>query len=116
MKFDLTQPCSACPFRKDCLPGWLGEEKATGLVSDVILGDNSFACHQTVNYEWQGGEYRNKGNEQFCAGAATLESKVNKAGNLALRFGRLAMGFRYEQLKNTELVFDTVEDFVKHHK
>lgn len=124
MKFTLTKPCKGCPFRKDCPPRWLTKERAEELVSQVILGDISFSCHKTVNYEkWseaeeQSGEpleYSPDGSEQFCAGALIMEKKCNQGGNLIVRLARIFFGFKYENLKDENLVFDTTEEFINHH-
>ncbi len=124
MEFKLKRPCPNCPYRKDCPPGWLTASRAAELAAEVILGDKSFACHKTVNYEaWriaeeEGGEdmeYTYDGNEQFCAGAMILEKKCNQGGNLAVRIGRMFRGFKYEDLKGEDLVFDNTAEFIKHH-
>ncbi len=121
--FKLKRPCAKCPWRKDCLKGWLGESRADELAKDVILGDSPFWCHETTNFQDRDeflddeGEarYNPNGKEQFCAGALILEKKVNQGGNFAIRIGRMFDGFKYEDLKGEELVFDSVEDFIKHH-
>ena len=35
------KPCSNCPFRKDSLKGWLGEER----MQEIVNAD-SFTCHK----------------------------------------------------------------------
>lgn len=115
--FKLKRPCKNCPFRKDCLPGWLGKERAQGIADAVVLGDGPFPCHETVNYNaWSDeSEYTYQGREQFCAGAIALEEKENQGGNLLIRLGRMTGAFNYSQLLDKELVFDSVRQFVKHH-
>lgn len=46
MKFDLRRPCPHCPFRRDCLPEWLGRKRAEEIAGS-LLGGESFACHET---------------------------------------------------------------------
>ena len=120
MKFDLKKPCTNCPFRKDSRKRWLSKARAQDLVSTVILGDDSFTCHKTVNYEaWNkqddDTEYQPNGEEQFCAGALHLEHKCNTGGNLTIRIARMMKLFEYENLKAGELVFDTAAEFINHH-
>ena len=122
IEFKLKKPCSNCPFRKDSLKGWLGEARATQIAKDVILGDQTFACHKTVNYEaWQEQQeedeedYRFVGGEQFCAGALALEMKCNNGGNFAIRLARMGKMFDYHQLKAIDLVFENTEQFIEHH-
>lgn len=120
MNFNLKRPCKNCPYRKDCLPGWLGRARADELAADVILGDKTFACHKTVNYaKWDEqedpDEYQHDGTEQFCAGALILEKKANWGGNFSIRLGRMFGGFQYENLKGEDLIFDSVAAFIEHH-
>jgi len=119
MDFKLKKPCKGCPFRKDCLPGWLGKERAQEIANSVILGDGGFPCHKTVNYEaWneeEEEEYFYKGGEQFCAGALALEQKANEGGNLSIRLGRMFKGFKYSDLKDKDVIFESVQQFIKHH-
>lgn len=86
---NVKSPCADCPFRKDCLKGWLGEYKMR-----EILNANSFVCH--------------KNTELQCAGHMLLSEKslfVELAGRLGLAV----------RLRGRELVFDTPEDCIKHH-
>lgn len=86
---NVKSPCQGCPFRKDCLKGWLGEHRMR-----EILNANSFVCH--------------KNTEKQCAGHMLL-SERSMFMELA---GRLGMAVR---LRGRELVFDTPEDCIKHH-
>lgn len=118
MNFNLVRPCKLCPYRKDCPPGWLGQDRAQELADGVIMGDQSFPCHETVNYDdWEDEDeqYQYNGKERFCAGALILESKCNRGGNLTIRIARMTKMFSYDQLKNVELIFDSTKDFIKHH-
>lgn len=124
MEFKLKRPCANCPYRKDCPPGWLTAARAAELAAEVILGDKTFACHKTVNYEsWRESEeeagepleYTYDGKEQFCAGALIMEKKCKKGGNLSIRIGRMFGAFKYENLKGEELVFDSTAEFIQHH-
>lgn len=47
MKDTLKNPCNACPFRKNSLPGWLGPWDATGL-HQFVMNEGDFACHLTI--------------------------------------------------------------------
>ena len=113
INFKVLSPCKNCPFRKDCLPGWLGLERAQEIANATVFGDSSFSCHKTVHGQQEEGQ--RKGAESFCAGALALEEKANKGGNLFIRLARLFKHFDYSALKGKDLVFDSVDDFIKHH-
>lgn len=81
----------------------------SGICQDTINGDEYFICHETTDLP------RKK--QRLCAGKLLLESKVNPYGNKSTRMAA-AMGFLpggYEFLEGDELIFDTVEEAVKHH-
>jgi len=85
------KPCKDCPFRKDSLKGWLGQERMT-----EILNANSFVCHKKTDLQ--------------CAGHMLIKENGNDFVQLADRLGI--------QLKLTggELVFDNQIDCISHHK
>lgn len=89
---NVPRPCSNCPFRKDTLKGWLGSERAT-----EICESESFTCHKTSKPRLQ------------CAGHMLL-MKDNNA------FFALAKALKIDlKLTGGELVFDSTQDFIKHH-
>lgn len=47
MKDTLKNPCNACPFRKNSLPGWLGPWDANSL-HQFVMNEGDFACHLTI--------------------------------------------------------------------
>ena len=85
------KPCKNCPFRKDCLKGWLGEDRA-----EEICKAESFSCH--------------KDNSLQCAGHLLLMRENNLFYRFILFFG-IEPGF-----KGADIVFDTHEEMIKHHK
>ena len=118
MNFNLKSPCADCPFRRDSLHGWLGEDRAREIIRDTVLSDAPFFCHKTTGAgQWSedGDQYQASGAEQVCAGMLHLEHKCNAGGNFSVRLARMFKGFRYEDLKNADLVFDTTNQFIRHH-
>lgn len=121
MRFDLVRPCKNCPFRVDCLPGWLGRERATE-IADALLDERpglTFACHETTEFtEDDEGEalYTPKGGEQHCAGAMVLVDREGVANQM------LQIAERFD-LRNPEtivttseaLVFTDRDAFIDHH-
>ena len=105
----MKRPCPKCPFRKDCLEGWLGKARMSEICEGSVNGDEYFVCHETSDLAPK--------KQRLCAGKLLLESKVNPFGNCSTR---MAIAFKflpggYEFLEGAELVFDTVEEAVKHH-
>jgi len=90
-------PCKMCPFRKDCLKGWLGKKRMT-----QILNADSFVCHKTTDGD--------RLDRKQCAGFMLLKEN----GSTFVATAK-ALGIPID-LKGRELVFDTVEDCINHHK
>ena len=85
------KPCKDCPFRKDTLKGWLGEER----MKDILASD-SFVCHKNTNLQ--------------CAGHMLINGDSNSFVNWAKRVGAEL------QLTGRELVFDSHVKCIEHHK
>lgn len=86
-------PCANCPFRKDCLKGWLGERRA-----QEIANSDSFVCHKNTQLQ--------------CAGHMILLENGNT-------FWRMMQIFNIQIIFDQEkrsLIFDTVKEFINHHK
>lgn len=88
---NMSKPCPNCPFRVDSLEGWLGKERM-----EEIIQQDSFVCHANIN--------------QQCAGHMLLLKEDNA-------FYRLAKGLGIRlDLRGGELVFDNINDCIKHHE
>jgi hypothetical protein len=95
MEFDLTVPCSNCPFRKEggipLRPGRIRE--LGGMMLHPQGG--TFSCHKTVEYGGEGegdepeGDDRNGDEGQHCAGALAFALKQGKLPQLARIMERL---------------------------
>lgn len=86
------RPCNDCPFRKDSLPGWLGNKMEEHVLSD------SFVCHKTLS-----------GKKLQCAGHMLLTKNTNLIVRISLAM-ELDLG-----LSGRELVFENVQDCISHH-
>lgn len=94
-------PCADCPFRKDSLEGWLGESRAK-----EIIESDTFVCHKTTHKE-------NVELKQ-CAGYLILKMKMGELNGT--QFFRVAKALGYKMtLKNIDKIFDSKEQFIKHH-
>lgn len=114
MKFNLVKPCEHCPFRIDCLKGWLGKERAAEIVNAMIVQDKTFSCHKTTEESEDGSDRVDTDNTQHCARALILLESLERPNQLMRIAERLGM-YDYTQLKNQELVFKTANEFIKHH-
>lgn len=119
MKFSLVRPCPKCPFRRDCLSGWLGEVRSSEIAQSVLHGDLTFACHETTAFaEDDHGEdtYAPTGEEQHCVGAMLLVEKEGAANSMLQVAERL--GLRDPDIIDpaaADLVFDSEAEFIAHH-
>lgn len=108
MTFDLIQPCKDCPFKND-VPhqrGWLGKERAEGIIKSLYEKDQSFPCHKTTGCRGK--------KEQHCAGAMILMERSGRA-NQDMRISERLGIYDRNKLKMDTPVFDTPEQFINWH-
>jgi hypothetical protein len=87
----IKKPCPECPFRTDCLKGWLGEERITS-----HLAADSFVCHKKTDMQ--------------CAGHMLVNGAANGFVRIAGR-----MGIELD-LTGKEHVFESRDACIAHHK
>lgn len=87
----ITRPRRDCPFRKDTLRGWLGEQ-----AMKKILKADSFVCHKKTDKQ--------------CGGLMLINGDQNGFVRLA---GQLGIEL---DLSGRELVFDSQQACIEHHK
>ena len=107
MKFDRSQPCSKCPFRRESVPGWLGGHPPQDLVA-VVLRDGAWPCHQThdgMSFE----AARQHPRVQHCGGAAAFANNLSKVS----RDPEVA---KHQRLVGKRAdVFGLPQEFIDHH-
>lgn len=113
MKMNLKSPCAKCPFRTDCLKGWLGKDRAEQIANSLSIHQQSFACHETTKTDNEGNVVESDG-EEHCAGAIILLERSGRANQWMRWMGRLGM-YDHTKMKMESPVFKTFKDFVKHH-
>lgn len=87
----VSRPCRDCPFRKDSLEGWLGEQRA-----EQISASPRFTCHKKRDLQ--------------CAGHMLIHGSAND-------FVRMANRLEIElDLSGQELVFESPQAFIEHQK
>lgn len=111
MKFDLTAPCSDCPFRRD-IPPYLSAGRVEQILRDVVEGDKTFACHKTTSVGT--GKRVLLKDQQHCAGALIL---LLRAGwpNWRMRLAAMLGIFDPSKLKRHSPVFFSALDMLRRH-
>lgn len=87
----IKKPCRDCPFKKDTLRGWLGEERMT-----EILAADSFVCHKKTDMQ--------------CAGHMLINGLENGFVRLASRL-HITL-----DLTGKDQVFESKAACIAHHK
>lgn len=106
MNYNLKQPCSNCPFRRDkFFP--LHPDR----VREIIEDGAEFACHKTVDYEDESGDGFTEKTEH-CAGVLILLEKQNQPHQMMRISERLGLYDRHS-LKMDAPVYDHVEDYIE---
>lgn len=115
VKFDLTKPCSSCPFRTD-VPFYLHPGRAKE-IAEALLAGQTFQCHKTVPYdrgaETDDGEttYPVLPDAQHCAGAAIMLEHMGQPNQWMQVCER--MGWRDPKALDLDApVFRTAAEFI----
>ena len=109
MKFDIKKPCKDCPFRKDVHPFL---RRAPEIAKSLSDDHNWFPCHETTGAA-TGRRVKPK-DQSHCIGAAIVLWRSNKV-NVATRLALACELLDQEILDQPANVFDSLEEFVKHH-
>lgn len=106
------KPCSDCPFRKNSLPGWLGDyENAQDLHNLVMTQEAPFPCHLT--HEDEDISFTEAGNEDhpLCAGALLYMRKAFKLPRNKV-IAEISKSLDIKEMENIL----SVPEFFKHHE
>lgn len=119
MKFDLKKPCNNCPFTHTSMKGWLGEARAEEIIESLLVRDESFPCHKTIDYDRMDDDDEDDswvptGEEQHCAGATIMLLKMEMPNQMMRIMGRLGY-LKEENIDMDAPVFDDDHDFIEHH-
>ena len=102
-----------CPFRTDCLKGWLTESRADEIVNSIMDMQQSFPCHETTDENDEGTVIETK-KSQHCAGAMILLEKLERPNQMMRISERLGFYDRHKLDMNSP-VFDDGNEFIEHH-
>ena len=107
MAFDLRRPCPKCPFRLDCLRGWLGDKRISQIVRDLVDQEMTFACHETLSQK----------TDQHCVGALLfVENVAPPFGHRLQQIAqRLGLYFPEKLDREAAAIFTSREDLIAHH-
>lgn len=107
-EFSRTTPCAECPFKRRSLQGWLGNSTPLEFIR-TTMAEHEMPCHMQVDYEQE--DWREQQEEvSLCAGSLILFRNFYKRP----RDGKLAEAVERVR-RNTQLVFTTPWQFLKHH-
>lgn len=103
MNFDLKTPCKDCPFRPS-VQFSLAPGRRRDIAESLKDDHNVFPCHKTA--------HRHKKNRQHCAGAMLLLFKEGRT-NIMMRIAMMRGKLNPEQMKPTDDIYPTLDDFAK---
>jgi hypothetical protein len=109
------QPCNDCPYRRDAIPGWLGDGDAQHFIDGALADFAEFhlPCHLTIDYEdrdWKQTQYPDAA---FCAGALIFYRNVDE---WKLPRDRERSEAVAQVEPDHERVFSSPEGFRQHHE
>ena len=113
MKFNLTKPCSNCPFSRDSREGWLGEDRAIEIGEGLAYQKETFSCHKTNESDDEGNGVQTD-KSQHCAGALIMLERMERP-NQMMRISERFGGYDRTKLDMDSNVFDDHEEFIDHH-
>lgn len=112
MNFNLTKPCSDCPFRTDVVP-YLNKARVRDIERGLVQQQQSFPCHKTT----VAGQDDDDGmmvtsKSEHCAGAMILLEGINSPNQMMRIAERLHM-YNHTKLDMASPVFNTFESMRK---
>lgn len=132
MKYDLNKPCRQCPFRKACMPGWLGPDTGAPLdfvsplrgreiMPGVFVGEpGDMACHVDMDrvakkYGLDRGDSHElaqyESELQHCAGALHFLGSMCKSPRDRVKDTAVDRVYK----STTEPMLKTLAEFETHH-
>lgn len=110
MNFNLTNPCSTCPFRHDVKP-FLNYDRVIEIGEGIIERDWTFSCHKTTSHDEEENHIP-KDDEQHCAGALILLEKLKRPNQMTRIAERLGFYDRHK-LKMDSPIYDSIEEMAE---
>lgn len=112
-RFNVSQPCSDCPFRED-VPPFLHPAPARDIVEALVLQGLPFVCHETVDYDVEPDE-RVTADTKHCAGAVYMLLSMN-CPNTSIQIAERLGIFNTQDVPPPRVpVFSSAAAFVAHH-
>ena len=116
MSYFMKKPCKLCPFRMDVKP-YLTPERGEELAYSTQNSYNSFACHQTVEYDEEEPEIDEDDNyhqsydaskTKNCAGFLTMQ--INQGAHKPKGFTP-AVGLVYDEAFDMVQAYENPEEY-----
>jgi hypothetical protein len=106
--FTVTTPCANCPFRTD-VESYLRPERIRS-IADSVQADESFYCHQTVDYDDSDEGSTLSRRARLCAGMmATVEREDRPVQ--AMRMGERLGMYNRDALDQDAPVYNSIEEW-----
>jgi hypothetical protein len=113
MKF-VSQQCKQCPFRKNSLPGWLGNYDV-GSIFRAIWKGFPFFCHSAINYKSKTWETKAMKDGKLCVGGLLFAHKIlapeRECQHDEIRRARLAVVHYQDKIECMD-----AKEFGEHHQ
>jgi hypothetical protein len=109
------KPCKECPFRRNSVPGWLGDLSGQPEVFVDAIDNTIIPCHMRV--EWDEEMEENlviDGEQNPCIGALSFCKNSVKFPRAARQKGTAYYNLIKQAVENPD-VFQWRNEFVKHH-
>lgn len=99
------KPCTECCFRRGCLPGSLGGYTFADWAKAIAMPNLVIACHCSKGF----GDLATLDAQRVCTGYAMFRENLGLHAVGTIKDAQDQVG------KNTDLVFGSISEFVKHH-
>lgn len=104
MNYNLTKPCSNCPFRSDKL-----FPLVPARAERIAYGNAEFACHKTVDYSGDSPAVKDK--SEHCAGLLIMLEHMDHSHQMMRISQRLGF-YDPSKLDMSQPVYTHIDDYV----
>lgn len=104
-----TTPCEKCPWRKNSVRGYLGEDEPLHFYQQSVTGEGDMPCHMVIDYadpDWLENQYPEA---DYCAGNLIYFRNHMKTPRRKPLAGAVA------RVKRSKAVFSGPREWFRHH-
>lgn len=102
-------PCAECPWRRNSLRGWLGEDNPEDFYRANITNEGAMPCHMQIDYEDPHWKETQLPDADLCAGSLIYFNNTNKRP----RDPEIAQAV--DAVGTSPQVFEWPDQFIGHH-